>query len=210
MKERGIPPSEVLPDGRERYTVPALFDSTTNTTISDSNRILKYLDETYTDTHQLCTLDDTADEFIKPAFEPGWSLLGPRAYSTWGLLVPTIVAHLDAESAAKYESNFQHMFNMSVEQFLLDTEKQEELWKQTQDSYDSIQCWFVQAEERYGRGKWILGDEIKLPDLTVATSLTWVALFGGEHNEYWKRIAKLNRGRWGNMLERLKPYLTVY
>ncbi|TEB30585.1 hypothetical protein FA13DRAFT_1792180 [Coprinellus micaceus] len=113
-----------------------------------------------------------------------WSLLGHKAYSTWGLLVPTIVAHLDAESAAKYESNFQRMFNMSVDKFLLDTEKQEELWKQTQESYESIQSWFVQAEERYGGGKWILGDNIKFSDLTVATSLTWVALFGREDNKY--------------------------
>lgn len=131
-----------------------------------------------------------------------------KAYSTWGLLVPTIVAHLDPESAAKYESIFQCMFSMSVEQSLLDTERQEELWKQTQESYESIQSRFVQAEKRYGAGKLIWGDDISFPTLPLRLLLLG-SLFSVERIMSTGENRQGKRGSVGNMLERLKPYLLL-
>lgn len=210
MKERGIPPSEVRTDGTDRYTVPAIFDPSTNTTISDSTRILRYLDEAYPDTPKLCSPDDPTDEFIKPAFEPGWNILGPKMYSTWALLVPTIVAHLDGESALKYEKNFQNAFKTTVEEFLANKEKQEECWKQTVEAFEGVESWFAEAEARYGKGNWITGKGPKLPDLVLATAVNWTVLFGGEDNELWKKIAQLNNGRWAAMWQRIKPYATLH
>ncbi|TFK22709.1 hypothetical protein FA15DRAFT_688229 [Coprinopsis marcescibilis] len=49
-KKHGIPPTGVKPDGSPSYTLPAIHDSKTNATVSDSFKIARYLDETYPDT----------------------------------------------------------------------------------------------------------------------------------------------------------------
>ncbi|TFK31299.1 hypothetical protein BDQ12DRAFT_729683 [Crucibulum laeve] len=48
-KKIGIPPSTKKADGSDYYTLPAIYDASTNTGISDSLVIAAYLDKTYPD-----------------------------------------------------------------------------------------------------------------------------------------------------------------
>ncbi|PSR72266.1 hypothetical protein PHLCEN_2v11858 [Hermanssonia centrifuga] len=48
----GAPPTSTK-HGRPRYTLPVIYDPSTNSVISDSVDIAKYLDETYPDTPKL-------------------------------------------------------------------------------------------------------------------------------------------------------------
>lgn len=210
MKERSVPHSEIRADGTKRYTVPAIFDQATNTILSDSHRIIEYLDKAYPDTHQVSNTEIPIDDFLRPGFEPNWGL--PLVMlSTWGLRISEILASLDDESAAKYRGIFERDMDTTLGEFLEDRERHDVLWAETREAFRKADAWLKEAEARYGaKGPWITGEEIKLPDLALASGVTWAVVSGGEDSAVWKRIAEWDDGRWARMWEHIKPYSTFH
>ena len=212
MKEFGVLHTEVRPDGTKRYTVPAIHDLSTNTILSDSHKIIEYLDKAYPDTPRLCaSADEVIDDFLKPTFEPNWSLPLSLVDSQWCLRISEILGGLEEESARRYRGNFEKEVGTTLQKFLEDKERHESLWTEAREGFRNVDAWLKEAESRRGaEGPWIQGKEIKLPDLALASAVTWAVVSGGEDNEVWKRIAGWDDGRWVRLWEQIKPYSVVH
>lgn len=212
LGECGFPPSETRPDGTPRYTVPSIFDSTTNRRLSGSHAILKYLDEAYPNTPQLCTLPSKdSSNMVASAFASDWSIPEATIDPTWGLLAPTIITKgLDRESAAKYTANFEAFVSSPLEEFMGHRERRETFRVLSQEAFSAADSWLVNACEGQ-TGPWILGDHITLPDIVMCSCLAWILSAVGEDGEEWKWVTQeWDGGRWGARWENIKSYSQLY
>lgn len=212
LQERNATPTRFLPDGTPVYTVPTIHDHSTNTTISDSQQILHYLDDAYPDTPKLCTSPYPYDDFIKAAFESTWSLPLSTVLlkGIWGLMVPITVANLDEASGMKYKQRYEAKSGAKFES-LLEGSKQRELKEQARESFNEADRQLEEMRRKYGGdGPWLLGKEIKIPDLAVASSLAYIAAMLGEDSELWQNIMEWDGGRWADRWENFKPYHRLY
>ncbi|KAJ3518907.1 hypothetical protein NMY22_g13444 [Coprinellus aureogranulatus] len=213
LKELNVPPSKIQPDGTPFYSVPAIYDPSTNTTISDSYRILKYLDETYPDTPQLCSHPDAlTDDLIKPIFEPDWFLpISLMFHGIWGLVVPNIVnLASDEASGEKYRQKFLLRTGMTVDS-VQDPGKKRELLEKGRQNFTEVNAALEEIRKEYGgEGPWLLGKDIKLPDLAIAGSLAWIASIMGEDSDLWRDIREWDDGKWAQFWDSMKPYHKLY
>jgi glutathione S-transferase len=194
------------------YTVPAIHDHSTNTTLSDSERILKYLDDAYPDTPQLTTSSHMDEELVKQAFDSMWPLplSALMLNGLWGLMVPVIIKHIDEASALKYRSRFEVKTGVTVES-LLEEDKRLELKTKARASLKEADRQLEEIGNLCGgKGPWLLGKEAKLPDLAVGGTLAYVAAVLGEDSELWREIRQWDAGRWGNRWDEIKPYHKLY
>ncbi|KAJ3504021.1 hypothetical protein NMY22_g18056 [Coprinellus aureogranulatus] len=193
--------------------VPAIYDPSTNTTISDSYRILKYLDETYPDTPQLCSHPNAlTDDLIKPAFEPDWFLpISLMFHGIWGLVAPNIVnLASDEASGEKYRQKFLLRTGMTVDS-VQDPDKKRELLEKGRQNFTEVNAALDEIRKKYGgEGPWLLGKDIKLPDLAIAGSLAWIASIMGEDSDLWKDIREWDDGKWAHFWDSMKPYHKLY
>lgn len=202
----------MLPDGTPFYTIPAIHDPSTGVTISDSHKIIEYLDETYPDTPNISTspypLDD---DLLKQAFGQMWLLpLTLMLKGTWGLVIPTIVAKTDEASGFKFKERFEAKSGMTFES-TLDESKRPELLDVARANFGEVDAQLEEIRKKYGgEGPWMLGKEAKLPDLVVAGSLAWVVSIMGEDSELWKDIMKWDEGRWAERWDNIKPFYRLY
>ncbi|KAJ3547634.1 hypothetical protein NMY22_g1579 [Coprinellus aureogranulatus] len=208
LQERNAAPTRFLPDGAPVYTVPAIYDPSTNTTISDSQQILKYLDDAYPDAPQLCAPPYPNDDSVKAAFESTWPvpLSAFMLNGTWGLLVPIIVDHIDEASGTKYKQRFEAKSGMSFES-LSDISVKSELLVEGACRFKEADRQLEEIRQKYGGdGPWLLGDEVKVPDLAVVGTLAYIAAVLGENSQLWKEIRELDDGRWGKRWDEFRPY----
>lgn len=202
----------MLPDGTPFYTIPAIHDPSTGVTISDSHKIIEYLDETYPDTPNISTFPyPLDDDFLKQAFGQMWLLpLTLMLKGIWGLVIPTIVAKTDEASGLKFKERFEAKSGMTFES-ALDESKRPELLDVARANFGEVDSQLEEIRKKYGvEGPWLLGKEAKLPDLVVAGSLAWVVSIMGEDSELWKDIMKWDEGRWAERWDNIKPFYRLY
>ncbi|KAJ2929445.1 hypothetical protein H1R20_g7649, partial [Candolleomyces eurysporus] len=207
LRELDIPPSEIEPDGTPAYTVPAIYDSSTNARISDSLKIIKYLDETYPDTPKLLS---PGTEVLTEAFT--WAV-GQNMRFIWPFTVVKIIASIDEKSSLKFQGVFESKAKMNIEEFKQNTVMMDKLWKDMEEGYSTINDWRKAASkspENQPVGPWITGKDIKLPDIVLAANLAWPVAVFGEDSEEWKKIGGWNDGRWKEYWGLIKQYATVH
>ncbi|TEB30579.1 hypothetical protein FA13DRAFT_1814411 [Coprinellus micaceus] len=211
LKERDVSPSTVHPDGTGFFSVPAIHDPATNTTVSDSHRILQYLDEAYPNTPQICTHPNAlTDEFLKAAFEVGWLVpIDLLRKGMWGVLAPNVVKYqMDEAGTIKARKKIEgRLLSGMPFESLLEEVKQRELLEEARQGYADVAATLDKIRAQYGgQGPWLLGEHVKLPDLAIAGSLAWVVSIVGEESELWKDIRKWDGGSWGRLWDQWKPY----
>lgn len=129
---------------------------------------------------------------------------------TWGLILPITVAHLDEASARKYKQRFEAKSGTPFESLLGDS-KQRELKAEARESFREADRQLEEISQKYGgEGPWLLGKEVKLPDIAVASSLAYVAAMLGEESEMWKEIMEWDGGRWAKRWDAFRPYHKLY
>jgi glutathione S-transferase len=183
--------------------------------VSDSHRIIKYLDETYPETPQLLTYpaslkDD--DDIARLAFEPNWPLpTSLMFHGIWGLVVPSVVSHaMDEAGAVKYREKFELRTAMSFES-VLEEEKKSELREKGRRNFSEVDGQLGKIREKFGgEGPWLLGKEVKMPDIAVAGSLAWIVSVMGEDSELWEDIMTWDDGRWGKLWDRTKSWYKLH
>ncbi|KAJ2912526.1 hypothetical protein MD484_g7885, partial [Candolleomyces efflorescens] len=204
FKELGIPPSEIKQDGTPFYSVPAIYDDSTNTRISDSPKIIEYLDRTYPNTPRIIA---PGTSILNAAFDSGFL---QAVLKLWPILAPNVVANLKEESSNKYRRVLEGAMGMSVEQLKENKELQGTLWAAAEEAFKGPASWFKTADGKMKAGPWIMGDEVSMADLTLASALAFVIVIAGEDSEEWKKINGWSEGLWSALWERTKPYFKVY
>jgi glutathione S-transferase len=204
FKELGVPPSEILPDGTPRYTVPAIHDPSTNTFISDSARIVEYLDRTYPETPRIIIPGTT---ILNATLEWAWRR---TIFTLYPLLAPNVIAHMSPAASQKYEARFESRVNMSLQDFKNDKALHAKLWKDGEEAFTVANSWFKPSDGGERLGPWIMGDKLSFSDLIVGSGLAYIASCSGEESEEWKKFGTWNDERWKGLWEQVKPYAQVY
>lgn len=179
--------------------MPALFDPNTNTAVSDSAKIVRYLEATYPGTPRLILPETDA---LQAAFN----------YAFESLVVGTLEVIMTPPTNAQFNPPSEAFFRKSRE---VRTGKKLEDWSPKGSALRKEQ--FVQLEAGLEKlasfyvkdSPFVMGDRISYSDFTIAGWMVWVRrVFGPESND-WKTIASWQDGKWEKLLQAVKKYEVV-
>ncbi|KAI4527143.1 hypothetical protein K525DRAFT_187462 [Schizophyllum commune Loenen D] len=195
LSAAGAPPSGTWPDGRPQYTVPTILDSLTNRYISDAHQIARYLDETYPDRrtlfpHGTVGLQNAfVGEFINKVVFPSFPIALEGCYAV-----------MPERTQVYFRETREKMFGKTLEEIWGDTAAVEKGWVDVKKGLD----WLEGILQENGDDKlFLLGDTPVEADLAIASMFQWIIKAS---TPVWKDLKVLNGGRWGRLVDALRPY----
>ncbi|KAG5642389.1 hypothetical protein DXG03_002847 [Asterophora parasitica] len=197
-KKIGAPPTGTKPDGSPFYTLPAIFDPSTNTAVSESIRIAEYLDKTYPDAPKLLpggthALQHAAINAYLPTGGPALQFAMPATHRI-----------LNAGSEHYFRINREPLFGKTLEDLTPTGPERDVEWAKVKAGFNVVDEW-LQA----GEGPYFLGKTPSFIDFVVGARLFWFRAIFGEDSAEYKDILSWNEGRWAVYTEGLKQYETV-
>ncbi|KAJ7508478.1 hypothetical protein B0H11DRAFT_29731 [Mycena galericulata] len=186
------PTSETAP----QYTLPVIYDPSTDTAVSDSIEIARYLDATYPDLPRLIPAGTAA---LYYALQDAYSAtLGPL--TTYAL--PATLPILNPASQDYFRRTREALFNgRRLEDVTPTGNADTVMWKKLQDSLGQVDEWIG----KNGVGsKYFMGDTICYADIIVAGSLRWARVVLAK--ERWDEILTWHGGRWANLMKDIEKY----
>lgn len=193
-KKLGIKPTTKSPDGSDHYTLPAIYDPSTDVYIADSVLIAEYLDKTYPDTPPIFPrntlgLQHTFGEALETALDP-----------LWEFILPDTCPVLNPRSNEYFRRTREHAFGKALEDLRPSGEYATTRWAELKANLDKVDGWYSKID-----GTFIMGSEVSWADLVVAAHLIWLKKVWGD-SQKWKDIAGWNGGRWERVLNDLEKY----
>ncbi|TFK33647.1 hypothetical protein BDQ12DRAFT_766301 [Crucibulum laeve] len=197
-KKMGIPPSSKRPDGSDFYSLPAIYDDSTNTGVSDSLVIAAYLDKTYPDKP---TLIPTGTEALHAAFVDAFMsktglFFGHFAPSALKLMYPSTADHFIRSWSSLLGKPFFDIVPVGAER--------EAGWKQIEADLTAVDGWY----QKNGGGPFIMGDTPSFADFIVG-GLLGLGNAVSHDNPEWSSVLEWNNGRWRKLGEALEKYARV-
>ena len=202
-KSIGAEPTTTKASGGPLYTVPFIRDPSTGAVVSDSLKIILYLEKAYPDTP---TLFPYHSHSLQIAF-------GQAAYTALvhSLFHTVALATADSFSPASSEfwkstrpAHFGEDFRISDH---LSVDETEELWKALEKGFDTVSSWL---DAGTSNGLFVMGDSITYGDAVIAGLLMWPKVVFGAGSEGWRRIESWNGGRWIRLLKAFEKYEVLY
>ncbi|KAI0782748.1 hypothetical protein C8Q75DRAFT_495202 [Abortiporus biennis] len=226
LKPLGVPPTGTKADGSPHYTVPAIIDATDSTKppvcISDSQKILLYLEETYPDPSRPLipsTAAGPGDYFPAPAvyllvkqfilshFVP---YIRPLLIEDMvHFLSPRVVERMNASIVAAKGEGHDMVTESSIGKE--GSPEKEACWKKLEDSF-GILAELLETGEKMraglpgGPGQFFMGHQVTYADFSVLATLLMIHT-ASESN--WKRVAQWHGGRWERLRKALEEYIVV-
>ncbi|KAG6864666.1 hypothetical protein C0991_008003 [Blastosporella zonata] len=195
-----IPPTKVKPSGEPLYTLPAILDYTFSdlkpTAVSDSFRILRYLEQQY---------PPSSPSIFPTQLEPQWASF--NTYVDTQILVLGGSLFLDDLARSKvprdlgpFKSRMEALFGGKWEDLSLKRKAREATWKKLENNMASLM-------ERFGAERcFLVGDTVSYPDFVVCGCLIWLRNIVSD--EDWRRIAAWN-GKWRELLRVFDAWISV-
>ncbi|KAJ7082522.1 hypothetical protein C8R43DRAFT_337479 [Mycena crocata] len=195
-KEIGAEPTN---ETSPHYTLPAIYDPSTDRAISGSIEIARYLDTAYPELPRLLPTGTTALHYaFTDVYE---ATLDP--FYTYAL--PATLPILNQASQPYFRRTREQLFGgQRLEDVTPTGEKHVVMWKKVREGLDKVDGWI----SKNGAGtKYFMGDTICYADITVAGFLRWARVV--LEKEKWEEICGWNNGRWGNLMSDLEKYNVV-
>ncbi|KAF5360964.1 hypothetical protein D9756_005163 [Leucocoprinus leucothites] len=186
-------------DGTPVHTVPSIIDDKTGEAVTDSYKIVEYLDKRYPDTPK--------------AFPPGTEALQAAFYKyfneqTWDLailIIHSVPNILSKESSLEYYHRSRAAwFGKPVEQIRPVGEELEKLWEKAHAFFDALEGWYAKSS-----GSFLVGDTPSFGDFVVVALFRSMRIVRGEDSEDWRKLSTMNNGRWVKLLNDLEKYASV-
>ncbi|KAI0720561.1 hypothetical protein C8T65DRAFT_633549, partial [Cerioporus squamosus] len=186
----GAAPTSTKPDGTPFYTCPFISDPNTQTAVSDTAAIARYLDKTYPGTHTLFPKETAA---LQHAFLRAFAaevMPGPKDdFARVAMLVPQTYAMLNERSQPYFRRTREALLGQALEEVApRGSERARGIWEG--------------AREGFHAG-------IVFADVAVAGVLAWTRFTFGEESEEWKGVLGWDGGRWGRFMEKFRQYEAV-
>ena len=105
-------PTGTWPDGSPMYTLPAIHDPSTGTSVADSTAIARYLDATYPDTPRVIP---EGTEAFREAFEV--ALAATLAPHVFYLLFPAVYGRLNEASKPHFKAARESLLGGKLEEW---------------------------------------------------------------------------------------------
>ncbi|KAJ7070509.1 hypothetical protein C8F01DRAFT_1046080 [Mycena amicta] len=184
------PTSQIEP----QYSLPVIYDSSTDTVVSDSADIAKYLDATYPDSFPVIPPGTASfHHAFTEAFEAG--LLPLLTYA-----LPSTLPILNAASQEYFQRTRSHLFGAERLEDVFPpphSERDAAVWKQFKEMLGRIDGWMKGS-------KYFMGEQVCYADITLAGWLYWVRLVLSK--EKWAEIESWHAGRWARLMEEMGRY----
>ncbi|KAG7091608.1 hypothetical protein E1B28_010627 [Marasmius oreades] len=198
-KQIGAPPTSKKPDGSPAYTVPTIYDPNTGKSVSDSLKIMVYLEETYPSSPE------------RSLIPPGtWGLqlallsLGPTILGSFSqFILPPGIKFLN-EPSAKYCTDRLVVGGRPLMDLELQGEKRVVEWEKVEHGFGVIDSWMKKED------KFLMGDRFIFADLTIGALVRRVRQLYGEDSEEWRSMEKWHGGRWARLVKELDEYAMIH
>ncbi|PPQ74186.1 hypothetical protein CVT25_012929 [Psilocybe cyanescens] len=197
-KKLGIKPTSKKDDGRDHYTLPAIYDPSTGTYIADSFPIAEYLDKTYPDTPPIFPRNTVGlhRAFNQAVFEQNIEPL-------WEFILPPSCLILNPPSSEYFRRTREEWLGKTMEDMVPKGEYAIKQWNKIQVFFGKIAAWYAVTD---GTGPYMMGDEISWDDILLCSFFSWMKIVWGKDDKKWKDVAGWDGGRWGRLLQGLEKY----
>lgn len=201
LKKLGGTPTSTKDDGRDHYTLPAIHDSTTRKTITDSMDIAVYLEEKYPDTPSLFPKGTrAATELLNYHF------MTTVSAKLLPLLLPPTCLSLNPPSAEYFRRTREQSYGKTLEEFAPPGPARDEAWAKVKEGLELLASIYA----KNGEGKpYFFGEAFSYADAIVAGFLVWARIVVRPESEEWKAVASWNDGRWAKLLDLVEKDLVV-
>jgi len=196
----GIPPTSKKDDGSDRYTLPAIHDTSTGANIADSVLIAEYLEKTYPNTPKVFPNNTLA---LQVAFVDAFLA---QINDLWKFIRPATCLKLNARSRERYRRKCEEWAGKRIEDIAPKGEAANVEWAKVKDGLANVDTWYA---KNGGEGPFLLGVTVSWGDIVVGSFLRWVRIVLGADSQQWEDISSWNNGRWGRIAEALKDYETI-
>jgi len=200
-KKNGIAPVEKKVDGSPFYTLPVIYDPSTDKFIADTPLIAEYLDKTYPDTPSLFPYNSLA---LQASFGP--ALNATIIPSIIGFLVPLVCSRLNPVSAKFFRETRESVAGVPYEALAFKEEEADEKWVKVHEAFGKVDAWYQKSG---GQHPFLLGDTVSWADVVVASYLRQFKYVFGEDSQKWNDVMRWHDGRWKRLLEHLDKYFAV-
>ncbi|KAJ3929331.1 MAG: hypothetical protein NXY57DRAFT_1017295 [Lentinula lateritia] len=198
--------TDVKSDGTTpEYTLPVIYDPSTNKVISDSFNIAQYLNTTYPDTPQLIPPGTRA---LQSGFTQYVNL---RVKSILGQFVrPVVFQRLPFGKSQQYfRRTREALYNVKIEEWAPQGEDRVREWKRLRRALiESLDGHYREAKEETG-GDFLCGVDPTFVDFALAGILQWSKHILAAESEEWNNILSWQEGKWANFMSRLERYAVV-
>jgi glutathione S-transferase len=201
IKDLGAPSTaEVF--GKEFYSIPTIYDPSTGQAVTESQKILEYLEVQYPDSPTLFPRDTRA---LQVAFIESH-------YNKWiGILYPLLVTQLydcctPESSRVYFRTSRAAYFGKDWEQLEARGKEREKLILEFLQVLKDMTRWIEAA----GKGTlFFTGNMISNADVHIASILTWIKRVAGMESDIWNAVAGVSDGRWITFLNAFEKYQVV-
>jgi glutathione S-transferase len=196
----GIKPTSKRKDGSPLYTLPAIYDPSTDTYIAESFAIAEYLEKTYPDAPSVFPNETAA---LQKALQLNFA---QNIDAVWSFIMPVVPLKLNPASEEYFRRSREIAFGKKLEDMVPAGDAKAEEWGKLKKGLDTVYSYLVLTDKK---GPYVMGDTISWSDLVLFSFLYWFKLIWGEDSQEWKDIASWNDGRWEAHIDALKAYHTV-
>ncbi|TFK34999.1 hypothetical protein BDQ12DRAFT_688876 [Crucibulum laeve] len=198
-KRLGIAPTSTRKDGTPYYSLPAIYDSTTDKYIADSLKIAEYLDEMYPDTPKVFP---EGTEMLQHAFLYAYNPLFDPIVK---FIIPATATRLNPVSEEYFTRTRTKRFGKPLKDVTPTGEEKEVEWKEFLEALDTLDGWFSKNKET----KFITGNAPVWVDFVVGGELLWLKTIFRPDSDFWMELKEVNGGRWEKYLEDLQEWAVV-
>ncbi|KIK58970.1 hypothetical protein GYMLUDRAFT_202224 [Collybiopsis luxurians FD-317 M1] len=186
------------------YTLPVIYDPTTNRVISESFKIAIYLDATYPDTPRVLP---PGTRGLQTSFN---HLAMLRTYPHVGMFVRAkVYERLPRGKSQEYFKRTREIsFGKKIEEWAPKGEDAIKAWQAFENGLKLLDLPYQVAMEE-NEGDYLCGENPTFGDFALAGIFQWCKTGYGSDSEEWKEITGWQNGRWGKFLEDLDKYAKV-
>ncbi|KAF7347291.1 Glutathione S-transferase-like protein ustS [Mycena venus] len=183
-----------------QYTLPVIYDPSTDTVVSDSIEIAQYLDATYPTTPRLIP---EATAALHYAFTDAFEATLPPLL-TYAL--PASLPFLNPASQDYFRQTREALFGgRRLEDVTPTGEEHVAMWEKLKDAFGQIDGWIRKSG---GGNKYFMGETICYADISVAGYLRWGRMV--LEKEKYEEILTWHGGRWGTLMKEMEKYEIIY
>lgn len=181
------------PGGFSLYTLPTIYDPTTDKAVTDSLQIALYLDKTYPDTPRVVP---EGTETLQAAFQASWDKIAATAAVP--LVLGGIYRRMSPVSSESFRAKTEGAFGCKIEDFD-SVERRKGMFGPLKDSLDIIRGWY----ELNGNGGAVMGGTISFADIGIGA---WFRAIESLENDVYPQITAWDDGFWAKKVGLLEQY----
>ncbi|KAK7021387.1 hypothetical protein VNI00_017379 [Paramarasmius palmivorus] len=197
VKSIGASPTATKPNGQPKYTLPAIHDLNTDVRLSDSIKIVEYLEATYPNDPEKALIPPGTKALQLAFIDAVITLIRPNLVP---LAYPQEVTLFDSRSREYFLSTRKEMLGKEVWEIAPPPEMRDTVWKGVEGAWAKVDSW-MRKEDRF-----VMGDTVCFLDFAIAGQFVWYRIMWGEDSEEWKMMSSWQGGRWARLVQDLGEF----